>query len=201
MYQSRCFYITDHVVRLGGGELHHHPDDVPGGAELAVDPSGGDFGQEVLVDVSPHIGVVKLFRLGVDLVHGSDDFLQHQGGGDLENGISHVLGIGAVLVGVQALDEGEHQLLHHRVHLSGRKIVEPGPLELLPGHGAVPHRNLTGENALVGQAQHGALLGTQVVGLIQVVDEHEVGYLLHHVQGVGDAAGPEGLPESVDFVP
>ena len=32
------------------------------------------------------------------------------------------------------------------------------------------------------------------------MDEHEVGHLLHHVQGVGDAAGPEGLPEAVDFV-
>ena len=30
--------VADHVVRLGGGELHHHADDVPGGAELAVHP-------------------------------------------------------------------------------------------------------------------------------------------------------------------
>ena len=78
--------------------------------------------------------------------------------------------------------------------------MEPGPLELFPGHGAVSHLDLSGKNALVGQAQHGTLLGPQVVRLIQVVDEHEVGHLLHHVQGVGDAAGPEGLPEAVDFV-
>ena len=32
----------------------------------------------------PHIGVVKLFRLGVKFVHGGDDLLQHQRGGDLE---------------------------------------------------------------------------------------------------------------------
>ena len=148
----------------------------------------------------PHIGVVELLRLGVDLVHGGDDLLQHQGRGDLEDGVPHVLGVGTVLVGVEPLDEGEHQLLHHRVHLPGGEVVEPGPLELFPGHGAVPHLDLPGKNALVGQAQHGALLGSQVVRLIQVVDEHEVGHLLHHVQGVGDAAGPEGLPEAVNFV-
>ena len=173
---------------------------MPGGAELAVHSGGGDFGQEALVDVPPHVGVVELLRLGVDLVHGGDDLLQHQGRGDLEDGVPHVLGVGAVLVGVEFLDKGEHQLLHHRVHLPGGEVVEPGPLELFPGHGAVPCLDLSGKNALVGQAQHGALLGTQVVRLIQVMDEHEVGHLLHHVQGVGDAAGPEGLPEAVDFV-
>ncbi len=50
------------------------------------------------------------------------------------------------------------------------------------------------------QAQHGALLDPEVACLVQIVDEHEVGHLLHHVQRVGDAAGPENLPEGVDPV-
>ena len=116
--------VADHIIRPGGHHVHHHADDVPGGAELAVNPGGGDFGQEVFVDVAPDIGVVDLLRLGVDLVHGGDDLVQHQRRGDLENGVPHVLGVGAVLVGVEVLDEGEHPLLHDGIHLSGGKIVE-----------------------------------------------------------------------------
>ena len=116
--------VADHIVRPGGHHIHHHADDVPGGAELAVNPGGGDFGQEVFVDVAPDIGVVELLRLGVDLVHGGDDLVQHQRRGDLENGVPHILGVGTVLVGVEVLDEGEHPLLHDGIHLSGGKIVE-----------------------------------------------------------------------------
>ena len=52
----------------------------------------------------------------------------------------------------------------------------------------------------MGQPQHDAILRPDVVGLIQVVYEHEVGHLLHHVQRVGDAPGPEDLPKAVDLV-
>ena len=110
--------------------------------------------------------------LGVDLIHGGDDLLQHQRRGDLEDGVPHVFGVGAILVGVQVLDEGKHQLLYHLVHLPGGKIVEPAPLQLLPGHPAVADLHLTCKETLMRQAQHGALLGAQGVGLVQVVDEH-----------------------------
>ena len=192
--------VANHIVRPRGHQVHHHADDVPGGAELAVDPGGGDFGQEVFVDVAPDISIVELLRLGVNFVHGGDDLIQHQRRGDLENGVSHVLGVGAVLVGVEVLDEGEHPLLHDGIHLSGGKVVEHRPFELATRDGPLPHLYLTGKDALMRQAQHGTLLGPLVIGGIQVVDEHEVGHLFHHIQGIRYAAGPEGLPEAVNFI-
>ena len=78
--------------------------------------------------------------------------------------------------------------------LPGGKVVEHRLFELMARDGPLAHLYLAGKDAPVGQAQHGALLGPLVVGGVQVVDEHEIGHLFHHVQGVGDAAGPEGLP-------
>ena len=156
--------------------------------ELAVDPGGGDFGQEVFVDVAPDIGIVELVRLVIDLVHGCNDLIQHQGRWDFKDGVPHVLGVGAVLVGVEVLDEGEHPLLHDGIHLSGGKVVEHRPFELATRDGPLPHLYLTGKDALMRQAQHGTLLGPLVIGGIQVVDEHEVGHLFHHIQGIRYAA-------------
>ena len=63
---------------------------------------------------------------------------------------AHILGVGAVLVGVESLNEGEHQLLHDRIHLSRGKIVELGPLELFSVYSSVAYPNLPCKNALVG---------------------------------------------------
>ena len=173
---------------------------MPGRAELAVHPGGGDFGQKELIHVSPHVAVPELGHLGVDLVQGGDNLVQHQRCGDFEDGVVHVLGVGAALVPVEVLDEGEHLLLHHGVHLPGGEVVEYRPLELIARDSPLPNLDLLPEHTFVGQAQHGALLGAQIVCLIQIVDEHQVGHLLHHVQRVGNAARPEDLPEGVDLV-
>ena len=70
-------------------------------------------------------------------------------------------------------DEGDHQLLHDQIHLGGGEVVEYRLLELIARDGALPYLHLIVKNALVGPAQHGTLLGTLVVGSVQVVDEHE----------------------------
>ena len=51
----------------GADHLHHQLDDVPGGAELAVDPRAGDLGQQVLVEVA--VGVAVGHRDVVEHVH------------------------------------------------------------------------------------------------------------------------------------
>ena len=47
-------------VGLGRGHLHHEPDDVARGAELAVLPGAGDLAEHVLVEVA--LGVAVLHR-------------------------------------------------------------------------------------------------------------------------------------------
>lgn len=121
-----------------------------------------------------------VIRLGTNLHHSFDNLIQHQRSGDVENGIPHILGIGAILVGVEVFDEGKHPPLHRRVQPSGRKVVEHKLFELI--------------------AQNGTLFSALVVGGIQVEDEREIGHLLHHVQGIGNTAGPKGLPIAVNFI-
>lgn len=141
-----------------------------------------------------------VIRLGINLHHSFDNLIQHQRSGDVENGIPHILGIGAILVGVEVFDEGKHPPLHRRVQPSGRKVVEHKLFELIAQNGSLPHLHLIDKNAPVGQAQHGTLFSALVVGGIQVEDEREIGHLLHHVQGIGNTAGPKGLPIAVNFI-
>ena len=173
---------------------------MPGGAELAVYPGGGDFGQEELIHVPPHVAVPELGHLVVNFVQSGDHLVQHQGGGYLENGVVHIPGVGALPIPVKVFDEGEYLLLHHGMHPFSGEVPEHRPLELAARNRLCSDRHLPSENTRVGQAQHGALPGFQAVCVVQVPDEHEVGHLLHHVQGVGNAAGPENLPKGVDFV-
>ena len=192
--------VADHLLRAGVHELHHHADDVAGGAELAVDAGGGDLGEDVFVHVALGVGVVHLLHEGVDAVHAVHDLGEHEGRGDLEDGVVHILGVGAVLVPVEVFDEGEYPLLDHGIHLARREVVEGAPLELLAGDRALADLHLVGKNALIAEAQHGRLLGAQVVGVVQVADEHEVGHLLYHIQRIRDSARPEDVPQGVHFV-
>ena len=43
------------------------------------------------------------------------------------------------------------------------------------------------------------LLFLEPLDLIQPLDEQQVGHLLDDFHGVGDAAGPEGVPDGVDL--
>ena len=119
--------VADDLIGPRVHQLHHHADDVPRRAELPIHPGGSDLGEEKLVDIPPHIPVMELCHLLIDAVQGGDDLLQHQRGGNLEDGVSHILGVGAGSVAVQVFDEGEHPLLHDHIHLPGRKIPEHRP--------------------------------------------------------------------------
>ena len=163
-------------------------------------PGGRQLGQQVFVDIAPHIGILNLTGFLVDAVHGGDNFIQHQGRGNFENGIPHVFGIGAVLVGMQTLNKREDPFLHDAVHLCGGKIMEHRPFQLIAGDGPFSDGNLTVKNAFVRQAQHGAFFGALVVGCVQIVNKHQIGHLFHDIQGVGDTACPEDFPETVDFI-
>jgi hypothetical protein len=81
--------VADHVFWHGGGHVHHQPDDVARGAELAVLPGGGDLAQHVFVEVA--LGVAVGHVDAVELVH---HIGQHAGRGHHEDGVPHMVGIG-----------------------------------------------------------------------------------------------------------
>lgn len=72
------------------------------------------------------------------------------------------------------------------------------PVDLL--HHSV-HGSLTGNIRSLRDIQLQRLTyPNTTICLVQVMDEHEVGHLLHHVQGIGNAVGLEDHPQTVNFV-
>ena len=182
--------IADDVVRGGGGHVHHEPDDVARRAELPVLPGGRDLAEHVLVEVALGVSVGH-----VDVVELVDDVGQHAGRGHHEEGVLHVMGVGRSLVGVACLtdrlDEGEHPVPHRLEHPLGRQLLETRPAQgVLAG----------GERRLRDRAAGaGGLVFVAGVQLVETLDEEQVGELLDDGEGVRDAAGPHGVPDSVDL--
>ena len=114
--------------------------------------------------------------------------------------VQNIFGIGAVFVPVEVLDEWEHGVLHDGVRLGGGKVAEHAPLEQLAVNGALTDPHLTSKNALIRQTQHGSFLYPEVVGFVEIVDEHQIGDLLDHVQRVNKAARRENVPKTVNFI-
>ena len=141
-------------------------------AELTVQTGLCDFGEQIFIGVTAHIHRLRLIHQAVDFVQRVHHFGQQQRRGQLENGVVHVFGVGTVLVAVQIFDERKHPFLHGGVHFLRRKVVEHAPFELLTVDGALAELHLVCKNALVRQPQHGGFLGAQIVGIVQVVNEH-----------------------------
>lgn len=153
----------------------------------------------IFVSIAAHVRRLRSAHQTVNFVQRVHDLGEQQRRRQLENGIVHVLGIGAVFIAVQILDEGEYRFLHNGIHLRGREVVEHAPLELAAIHGALTDLYLIGEDALIRQTQHGRLLCPAVVGIVKIVDEHQIGDLLDHIQRVDKAARRENVPKTVDF--
>ncbi len=182
--------IADDVVRRGRGHVHHQPDDVARGAELPVLPRGGDLAEHVLVEIALGVAVGH-----VDVVELVDHVGEHARRGHHEEGVLHVMGVGRSLVRVsrlaQRLDEGEHPVPHRLEHPLGRELLESRPAQSgLAG----------GEQRLLDRAAGaGGLMLRACVQLVQTLDEEQVGELLDDRERVRDAAGPHGVPDSVDL--
>lgn len=110
--------------RAGVHHLHHHADNVVGGAKLAVDTGGGDFTEEVFINVAGGITVMELDYLVVDAIQSSVDLDQYQWRGNFKDGVIHVLGVGAGLITVESLDKGEYPLLCRGIYSACGEIVE-----------------------------------------------------------------------------
>ena len=193
-------WVADDFVRARCHHVHHHADDMARCAELPVDSRRRQLAQQIFVYVAAGVRALQVRHLLVDDIHRADDFVQHQRRRHLENRVAHVLRVRAVLVAVQPLDEREHKLLHHAVHLSRREIAENAPFKLRAVDGAVANLHAALEDARVRQPQHRAFLRLDVVAVIQIVDEHQVRHLLNHVQRVRQPARPEDFPQPVNLV-
>ena len=184
--------VANGVGRRGGGHFHHQLDDVARGTELAVLPGAGDFAQHVFVEVA--LGVAVVHGHGVQQVH---HLGQQRGRGDGEAGVFHVVGIRRI-VAAQGAQEGEDMFAHDGKHFTGRFVFEAAPAQAVIR--PAPWVGAFGEDAaLDGALQAGGLVFFQGVQVVQAAQKEQVGDLLDDFDGVGDAAGPEGIPDLVDF--
>ncbi len=185
--------VHDHVLRRGRRHLHHEADDVAWRAELAVLPGSGDLAEHVLVEVA--LGVPVLHRQAVQHVHHPR---QQRRGRDGEARVLHVVGVGGA-VPAQGAEEREHVLPHHGEHLGRRRrcgtATSAGPRRGdrgCPGPQGRP-------GARPSAWRRGRLPLLQRLQLVEAADEEEVGDLLDHLDGIGDAARPEAVPDLVDL--
>ena len=177
--------VADLVTGLRRRHVDHELDDVPRGPELSVGPGGRDLGQHVLVQVARGVAVVHR-----DVVEHVDHPGDQGRGRDGEAGVLHVLGVGRAVT-AELAEEREHLLPDGLEHDAGLEVLEPRPAQVV----------LTGLEDRTLDRLAGAA-GLVLRGRLQVVepaDEEQVGDLLDHLQGVGDAAGPERVPDPVDL--
>ena len=182
--------VADDVLRRGCGHVHHQLDDVARRAELSVLPGSRDLAEHVLVEIALGVAVGH-----VDVVELIDHVGQHPSRGHHEEGVLHVMGVGGAFVRLprpaHRLDEGEHPVAYRLEHLLRRKLLETRPAQsvLVGGEHRLLDR-LPGAGGLVLLAR---------VQLVQPLDEQQVGELLDDRERVRDAAGPQGVPDSVDL--
>ena len=125
-------WVADHVLRSGGGHVHHQTDDVARRAELAVLSGGGDLSEHVLVEIALGVAVGH-----VDAVELVDHVGQHPGRGHHEEGILHMVAVrrGPLAVRLpllpERLDKGEHLVAHRLKHLLRRGLSKARPAELV----------------------------------------------------------------------
>ena len=184
--------VADDVLGCGVGHLDHELDDVPRRAELPVLPGGGDLAEHVLVQIA--LGVAVGHVDGVELI---DHVGEHTRRGHHEQGILHMMRVGAgafgvvVAIGAEGFDEGEDLRLHRLKHLLRRSLLEPRPAE-----GILPFLEDRVFDRLAGAGGLGFL---QRLDFVEPFDEEQVGELFDDRQRVGDAARPHGVPDAIDF--
>jgi hypothetical protein len=102
------------------------------------------------------------------------------------------------IVRAQRAQEGEDVFAHDDEHLAGGLVFEAAPAQGVKR--PAPHIIAFGEDAaLQGLLEAGGSVFFQGVQVVQAAQEEQIGNLLDDFDGVGDAAGPEGVPDLVDF--
>ena len=188
--------IADDVRRLRRDHLDHQPDDVPRRAELAVLAGSGDLAEHVLVQVA--LGVALLHRHLVDHV---DDLREQARRRDREPRVLHVMRVGG-LVAAQRPQERKDVLADDVVHVGRREMLEPRPAVVLvrARRARMVVLTLRKQPPLDRLFEPGRFQLFERLQLVQPLDEKQVSDLLDDFQRIGNAAGPEGIPDLVNLV-
>jgi hypothetical protein len=181
-------------VGVRRGQLDHQPDDVARRAELAVLPGAGDLAEHVFVEVA--LGVAVLHR------HGSSR----------STTLASSAGVGMVK---RRPSCGARRWSRRRPACAGRgrrarrprrtsrrgEVLEARPAQVVVGVAAPADAVVArGEDpARHRRSEPGGLVLFQRVQVVQPAQEEQVGDLLDHLERVGDAARPEGVPDLVDL--
>ncbi len=120
---------------------------------------------------------------------------KHPGLGHHEGSVLHVMAVGAVPFPAgglaEGLDEREDLIAHRGEHFIRRAFLEAGP--------AQPFLFRREDGILDGFLEAVRLVFLESVDFIQALDEEQIGELLDDGERIGDAAGPEGVPDAVNF--
>ena len=101
-------------------------------------------------------------------------------------------------IGAKIAKKREDVFTQHDVHLRRSEVAEPGPAQILVG--PVPGVLPLGEDPPFDRFFGGVgLVFGQGVQIVQTADKQHVGDLLDHLDRVGDATRPEGIPDAVNF--
>src|SRR5688572_16703618 len=94
--------------------------------------------------------------------------------------------------------EGEDVLAHDDEHVRGGKVLEARPAQVVvcAASGILAFRK---DAALDGLLQARGLVLLQRVQVVEAAEKEQIRNLLDDFKGVGDAAGPERVPDAVDL--
>ena len=116
-------WIADLVSQAWVHHLDHELDDVPGSAELAVLPGGGDLAEHVLVEVALDVAVLQ-GKL-IQRVHCFHEQVRRRDG---EPRVLHMVGVRRV-VPAELSQPGEHSVGDDLVHLLRLQFAELRPAQ------------------------------------------------------------------------
>ena len=102
------------------------------------------------------------------------------------------------VVGTQGSKEWEDAVSDDVVHVGGSEVLEARPAEGVVG-AAVGVLAFGKDSALHRPTEPDGLVLLQRLQVVEAAKEEQVGDLLDDLKRIGDAAGPEGVPDAIDL--
>src|SRR5712692_9862549 len=165
--------IADAIAGLRIDHFHHHANNVARRAELAVGAGGVKLGQQVLVEITLHVLVLRRNLKGVDSFARFDQQARLV---DLELRVFHMLREGAARA-TKGFDERKDLFLDRLECLIGRKLSPVRPTQLLARES---------RRVLLAASLSGALV--VLLLLVEALEEQQEAQLLDSIERVRQPA-------------